>query len=288
VAVIFEEQLTAEQAKAIIKSGLGTEELKLATSFCAPLFWQVDDEGGVRVRNGTAFFIDAGEGVFAVTAWHVIDGYFTWREKRQAGRITLGGNGRTLPLEWQERVIDAHAEIDIATFRVTRAEIESLGKTVLTGSQKSWPPQKPTVNRGVYYCGYPQNGTRYLAAGAVQFGAVPGSGIATSVTPRYVSSLIEREHLIAQLGGGIPPENYNFGGISGGPMLTVMEGALRTLTLAGVIYIGPSTSSDPNEAIPNFEIITARRAHFILPNGTLDKKKWERIQLHGIDIFAED
>ena len=60
--MIFEEQLTAEQAKAIIKSGLGIEELKLATSFCAPLFWQVDDEGGVRVRNGTAFFIDAGEG----------------------------------------------------------------------------------------------------------------------------------------------------------------------------------------------------------------------------------
>src|SRR5271163_947350 len=37
-----------------------------------------------------------------------------------------------------------------------------------------------------------------------------------------------------------------------------------TFTLAGVIYAGPRTSADPNEAIPGFEVIFARRAHFIL------------------------
>jgi hypothetical protein len=286
--VIFQEQLTPEQAQALIKSGLGAEELRLATSFCAPLFWQVEDKSGLEVRNGTAFFVDAGEGVFGVTAWHVIDGYFNSRETRRAGRITLGGNGRSLPLEWPDRIIDAHLEIDIATFRVTRAEIELLGKTILTGSQTSWPPQKPTVNRGVVYCGYPQNGTPYLARDTVQFGAVPGSGIATGVTPMYVSSLIERDHLLAQLGKGLPPEDYDFGGISGGPMLAVMEGALRTFTLAGVIYSGPSTSLDPSEAISGFEMIYARRSHFILPSGNLDKHKWERVKQHGIDIFAAD
>ena len=53
-------------------------------------------------------------------------------------------------------------------------------------------------------------------------------------------------------------------------MITVVEGRLRSWRLAGVIYEGPSTSADPNEAIPGFEIIRTRRADFIKPNGTLD------------------
>jgi hypothetical protein len=61
-----------------------------------------------------------------------------------------------------------------------------------------------------------------------------------------------------------------------------------TFTPAGVIYAGPRTSAYPNEAIPCFEVIFARRAHFILPDGTLDKPKWERIKLHGTDIFGDD
>jgi hypothetical protein len=40
----------------------------------------------------------------------------------------------------------------------------------------------------------------------------------------------------------------------GGPMLYVVEtsSGLRLNALAGVIYAGPNTSSDPNEAIPGF------------------------------------
>ena len=259
---------------------LADEELALITSFSVPLSWHGHD----RLHNATAFFLDAGEGVFGVTACHVIDGFLG----SVAKQLTLGGNARAISFAWPERLIDSHPEIDIATFRIPRREVDFLGKTILTGSQKSWPPQKLTVNRGVYCCGYPQNGTRFLPNGVVQFGAVPGGGVATSITPMYVSSLIEREHLIPKFGDGIPPENYDFGGISGGPMLTVMEGLLRTFTLAGVIYTGPSTSADPNEAIPGFELILARRAYFILPDGTLDKPKWERIKLHGMDIFGND
>jgi hypothetical protein len=48
--------------------------------------------------------------------------------------------------------------------------------------------------------------------------------------------------------------------------------------LGGVIFQDPSTSDDPNQAIAGLEIIRARPAHFIMPNGRLDHARWERLQ----------
>jgi hypothetical protein len=58
-------------------------------------------------------------------------------------------------------------------------------------------------------------------------------------------------------------------------MLSVIEqGLLRSWALAGVIYEGPSTALDPNQAIAGLEVIRARRAHFINSDGTLDRQRW--------------
>jgi hypothetical protein len=43
------------------------------------------------------------------------------------------------------------AAIDIATFQVAESEVKTIGKTVLTGAQKNWPPGKPPVNCGIYF-----------------------------------------------------------------------------------------------------------------------------------------
>jgi hypothetical protein len=250
----IDEQLTPEEARAIIHGGLGKAELELVTSFCAPLYWALPDSaGGIRSRNGTAFFLDTGERMFGVTAWHVVDG---WRKSRVgdgAGPLRLGGNGSSVELDWDARVIEEHSGIDIATFVVGRDEVALLGKTVLTGYQKAWPPAPPKERCGIYYCGYPGVGTRHPSIQEVIFGAVPGSGIASSVNERDVSTLIERQYLMPVLGGGTPPENFD---------------------LAGVIYQGPNPSEDPAQAIVGLEIIKARRADFIRPNGRLDQTRW--------------
>jgi hypothetical protein len=120
--------------------------------------------------------------------------------------------------------------------------------------------------------------TRWLSPREISFGAAPGSGIASSVSEKDISSQIERERLIAVLGQGLPPENFDFGGISGSPMLSVVEqNGLRSWSLAGVIYEGPNPSSDAAQAIAGLEIIRARRAHFILPDGTLDVARWAEL-----------
>lgn len=269
------EQLSIDEAKAIMHGGLGRCELELVTSFCAPLYWAVrSHDQKIRSRNGTAFFLDAGQGVFGVTACHVIEGWRVSRRSEDAGPLRLAGNGSSVALDWNARFIDMHPCIDIATFRITHAEVQQLGKTVLTGYQKMWPPGPPAERCGIYYCGYPGVGTRHPSVREVVFGVAPGSGIATSVSEKDISTLIEREHLMPALGDGIPPENFDFRGISGGLMLTVIQNKLRSWALSGVIYQGPNVSEDPNEAIAGLEIIKARRAHFILPDGKLDTVRW--------------
>jgi hypothetical protein len=42
---------------------------------------------------------------------------------------------------------------------------------------------------------------------------------------------------------------------------------------------GPDTSENPEEAIAGLEIIKARRAHFVLPDGSLDATRWRYANL---------
>ncbi len=256
--------------------GLGAFELRLVTSFCVPLAWrEYDNQGAIAPRNGTAFFLNTGERFIGVTAHHVIAGYL--ESDARKGPLTLTTNGVGIPLNVNGSLIDSHSSIDIATFAITEEEVKRLGKEVCGGYQKTWPPSQPMQNGGIYYSGYPGVGTRQTP-GVITFGAVCGSGVATQVNEKVISSQIERQHLMPALGDGIMPENFDFRGMSGGPMITVVQHlGLRSWMLAGVIFQGPSTSNDANEAIAGLEIIRARPAHFIMSDGTLDKARWERL-----------
>jgi hypothetical protein len=61
--------------------------------------------------------------------------------------------------------------------------------------------------------------------------------------------------------------------------VTLAKSGLFLNALAGVIFSGPNTSSDPREAISNFEVIRARRAYFIRPDGFLDHDLWDSFDL---------
>jgi hypothetical protein len=267
---------SVNEAKLIMSSGLAESELAFVASICAPLYWAIRrPDGTVQSSNGTAFFLNAGSGVFGVTACHVIDGWRRSQQLEDAGPLRIGAQGSSLQLDWDARQIDADSAIDIATFTTDQSEVTKLGKTVLTGFQRAWPPGPPQQGRGIYYCGYPGVATLHPSPREVCFGCMPGSGIASSVNERDISTQIEREHWVAAFGHRLPPENFAFGGISGGPMLTVVEtSTLRPWALAGVIFQGPNPSGNLDEAIAGLEIIKARRAHFVLPNGTLDTSRW--------------
>jgi len=68
------------------------------------------------------------------------------------------------------------------------------------------------------------------------------------------------------------PENFNFGGMSGGSFLAIVQAeVMRTWRPAGVIIQGPNPGDAPDQdAIPGLEIIRARPIHFIKADGHLD------------------
>src|SRR5262249_39148518 len=142
------------EALAIIKGGLGKAEIEIPASFTAPFFWVLRGENDEKLKNGSVFFLNAGQGVFAVTASHVVEQCLADSALPTFVQSMIGGQGRTIPLHLGDRLIDAHHDLDIATFRVTESEVEQSGHIVLTGYQKSWPPPLAQVERGVTYCGY--------------------------------------------------------------------------------------------------------------------------------------
>ncbi len=270
--------ITIEEAKEIMRAGLGRAELEFVTSLTAPLHWIIH-EGGKKYknRNGSAFFLDAGDGPFGVTANHVVEG---WRKDCATKKVVECGIGHDLPIDLEKRLIDAHDKLDLATFRISATEIDSIRKTILTGQQTTWPPPPPQQYKGIYFSGFPGIETISLSPNEISFGVFAGGGVAHSISENDVSSLVERQHLIDVMGKGLPPESYDFRGMSGGPMLTVVEHkGVRSWRLAGVIYQGPNPSDDESQAIAGLEIFKARRADFILPNGKLNIQRWNSINV---------
>ncbi len=60
----------------------------------------------------------------------------------------------------------------------------------------------------------------------------------------------------------------------------VPVGNLRSeILVAGILYQGPITAPDPNQAVEGFELVSARHAHFILADGRLDRARWQSLNL---------
>ncbi len=269
-----------KDAIALILAGLGEAELKIAASYTTPFFWVLrGGDGREMMKGGSAFFVDTGERTFGVTATHVVEECLQDTKSRTFVQCMLGSNlGTTVPFHLGDRLIDAHHDIDIATFWMTPEEIRQTGRIILQGFyHPRWPPPLPQQDRGVIYCGFPGKGRRWLAAREISCGCAAMGGIATNSHETSLSILVERENLFQVFGEEAMPKNYDFGGISGGPVLAIVQTpTIRSWMPAGVIIQGPNSSGVPGEAILDLEIIKARPIHFIKPNGEIDVTRWEQ------------
>jgi hypothetical protein len=153
-------------------------------------------------------------------------------------------NATSVELPWDARCVDIGLDIDIATFMISPREIEAIERVPHGGLQAQWPPPPPRVDVGITYAGFPGVETRNLSRAAAQFGILCGTGLVSSTNDREISTLLERDYLELVLGEGIVPENYNFGGISGGLLIynVLTQGQLLVNALGGVIVAGPNPS----------------------------------------------
>lgn len=255
--------ITKEEAINLLRGPYGKEMKNMVSSYVAPIFWQeLKKEGGIRLRNGTMFFMNAGEGQFAVTARHVYQGYREAKSNFPESVCQLSN----LPFDLEDRLIslikpDWHGP-DIATFRIESEEVKKLGKAVLTGSQKTWPPTPPQQCKGVYFAGYPGRELIQNAPDKINFGIKRNLLTATSVSDLNISCQIEKDYLVENS----PPVDYDARGISGAPLLSLVDDRLWSWRLAGVIF----------QDGYDLGILKAARADFIRPDGSV--RRYDVIQ----------
>jgi hypothetical protein len=153
-------------------------------------------------------------------------------------------------------LISRGAQCDIATFEILPPEFDRLERRAAP-----WPPSTPPVNKSVLIAGFPGVGKRRSESGILTFGMLKALTSVDSVSGHDISMLRPPDIEVTDLGGmGLPPRSFDMGGMSGGPVITVLENfGIISFALAGVIY----------ECHTDFEIIKAARADLIGEDGTI-------------------
>lgn len=223
--------MSDERRKQALLSGFGRNLLHSGLEFAVPFWWVFDDRtNGLTLRNGSAFLVNRGHGIFAVTAAHVLAEYIG--AKRAAHNIVcqLG----SLEFDPEARLISRQDNLDIATFRVTDAEAAHINKAIIGSEPPPWEPLVPAVRNFAFFAGFPARTRGITSMGdfvtAPYFAMQP----ITSVTDHQISCRFEREKMIDLSGQGLPPQGYDIGGISGGPLL--MPTLVRQEGVEGVIW----------------------------------------------------
>jgi hypothetical protein len=83
--------LTENDKKAVLESSLGQEVLHDGLRFAIPIWWVYQDTtDAFGLRNGSAFLMELGQGVIAVTAAHVLREYYENKRTARAVVCQLG------------------------------------------------------------------------------------------------------------------------------------------------------------------------------------------------------
>jgi hypothetical protein len=164
----------------------------------------------------------------------------------------------------EERLIDRDPTLDIATFRITEREVETImGKWIHRPAQ--WPPLPPEEGKGVFTAGSPAVHRRILSGHAIEWGVYSLLVTATAVSDEKIICQFERGEWVDPRGFELaePPPKPSIPGLSGAPLWTLTENATIGWRLGGVIY----------QFSEDFELLYVRRPDCIRQDGTLNKMR---------------
>jgi hypothetical protein len=243
--------LTTNDTRVVVAGDLGSHLARVPQLYATPIHRRGPTG---EIRNGTTFFLDCGHGLFGVTARHVYDELV---RNTAAGCLCYIGLCEE-PFDLASRGISRGRAVDIATYRVDSREVEATQAHVLI-HPGPWPPAPPSLNQGLLFAGFP-GVDRRDTSNRTEFGGTSGSGIADSINDHDISGVIGRDHMTPIDGLELPPERFDFAGISGAPVLVVTGSEILSWRLAGVVY---ECGRDL------LEIIKIARADFIGSDGTV-------------------
>lgn len=247
--------VTIAEAKQLAGGGYGKTLLRMCASYVVPICWPKSiDAEGVHLTNGTAFFVKTPQAVFAVTAAHVVLEFL--QAKARDPRTICGLVDSETEIDLAQDLIGIGRNIDIATFRISERIISKFDKHPLT----AWPPKVPKIGQGLLYAGFPRQNRARRGPREFSFGLTAGGTPVDHVDDAKVVTSINRDELVDTLGLGLPPDDFDFGGMSGGPVLAIVETGVVSWALAGVIYEGSRLGGG---------LLYGARATYIQDDGTL-------------------
>jgi hypothetical protein len=255
--------LSEKDKKRILASGFGFNLLHSGLAFAVPLWWMYgDQEDNLRLRNGSAFLVNYGRGIFAVTAAHVFAEY---REAKGTAHTIVSQLGHAV-FEPEAKLIDCRDDLDIVTFRVRTAEAKQINTSIVSAGPPHWEPLSPAAGYFAFLAGFPAQTRGMTSNGHLATAPYCAMPRITSVTDHQITCRFDRESMIDLGGGGLPPPGYDIGGVGGGPLLVptlVHEGNVEGVVwrLGGVVVQAARGEL--------FEQVVAVRAHYIQPDGRI-------------------
>ena len=260
-------QPTKAESIRLMKAGLAAAMRETAAQYVMPIFWIAALNGKPDlIDSGSAFMLDCGRGPFVVTANHVYQRYRKAKQQRADTVCILGD----LRFDLEARHVSSDPVYDVATFRIAPEEIRKLAsyaggkKIVLTGSQKTWPPNPPQIDCGAFFVGFPGDGRnmrpyRGNSLVEVDWTGYTALAVANGVSSTDITLILEHDHdFDVGLRPSIP-NDWALGCCSGAHLLTFVEQkGVFSWRLGGVIYESSST------------ILKASRADCLNPDGSVN------------------
>lgn len=163
---------------------------------------------GVMVFTGTTLCL--------CTAQHVVARYRNLRREDNRVVFQVGH----VSFDPEPRILFESAADDLIVLGMNGSDQYRIEAS--TWSCTVWPPPGPVVGEYVAFAGLP-NDYRINAGTHLQFAIVGGILQVISVSSNKFKCYMDRETLIKVRGSHVPPPGTNFGGMSGGPVFSLVN-----------------------------------------------------------------
>lgn len=208
------------KAKQLAAGALGENLAKFPLLFATAVFFgqRPSKVRPSQICSGTVSLVDLGEGPIAVTCEHVIAGY-SEMAKAHDNLVFQIGSVEINPLE---QLIDKNTRLDLATIRLSEAQINSITSEGEIGScvfrPKAWPPEALKEGQFVAFGGFPGSLRTMTSFDEYIFDSwSSGASKVSSISEGQFVSAFEREVWVKSFGAEHHLTISALGGLSGGP-----------------------------------------------------------------------
>jgi hypothetical protein len=269
---LCEEKRAVKEGKVITTEDLGEAFLNRVSNFTldvsVPLYWHDRLLCWPKpITGASCFVLKFEEQLVVVTAAHVFRVYETHLKRNPRLVCQL----RLLPYDLPNALIDIDDDFDIATFRLSDAQLDQI-PGVPVDCRLRWPPPEPECERTLSLAGFPELIREVYSDGSGMFQAYGGLQAIDAFSERQIIITYDPARDQPLMAGvPAPPIGFNMSGCSGGIVLMpeIKDGVCR-LFAVGLIASG-SHDIEPGED-RRTDTILIRRIHRIRPDGTLDRR----------------